>query len=143
MALNLNNDQGTYIASEWKDQPDDYTPITPERLNHMEQGIQANSEDIKTLGDSVSQQLIQCGSVSFGDIRNTVASQAVTFPIPYKTAPKVIISWSASAGGSSNNCPVVRTGIPRTDGFSAIVQSDSTSTYGVIANWIAIGEPTQ
>lgn len=57
MALDLNNNQGTYVASEWKDQPDDYTPITPERLNHIEQGIQANSEDIKTLGDSVSRQL--------------------------------------------------------------------------------------
>ena len=52
MALHV--DEGTYVAHEWKDQPDDYTPMTPEVMNHMEQGIQDNSEDIKELRDSVS-----------------------------------------------------------------------------------------
>ena len=57
MALGLNAEKGTYVASTWKDGTDDYTPITPDRLNHIEQGVQANSEDVKTLGsawDSVS-----------------------------------------------------------------------------------------
>lgn len=52
MANDLNAQKGTYVASEWKDNSDDYTPITPERMNHMEQGIQKNSEDLKHLGDT-------------------------------------------------------------------------------------------
>lgn len=56
MAGELNAQKGTYIANEWKDgfgvEGKDYTPITAERLNHIEQGIAANSQDLKTLGDS-------------------------------------------------------------------------------------------
>ena len=52
MANNLNAQKNVYVASEWKDQIGDYTPITPERMNHIEQGIQSNSEDLKRIGDA-------------------------------------------------------------------------------------------
>lgn len=100
MALELNNDKGTYVASEWKDGTDDYTPITPARLNHMEQGIQANSEDIKTLGDSISQKILsferedygkgfvilRCGLLRFGRFNNNY-TEAPTWNLKEKDYP--------------------------------------------------------
>lgn len=52
MANDLHAQKGTYVQSEWKDGVDDFTPMSPERMNHIEKGIQDNSEDIKKLGDS-------------------------------------------------------------------------------------------
>lgn len=52
MANDLNAQKGTYVASEWKDGVDDFTPITPERLNHIEKGVESNSQDLKKLGDA-------------------------------------------------------------------------------------------
>lgn len=68
MAGDLNAQKGTYVAAEWKDDISDFTPITADRLNHIEQGIQANSQDIKSLGDSwdsASSNLIKLVEVRF------------------------------------------------------------------------------
>lgn len=54
VANDLNAQKGTFVASEWKDGigEGNYTPITPEKLNHIEKGVQSNSEDLKKLGDA-------------------------------------------------------------------------------------------
>lgn len=59
-------DSISYTPTTWADGADGGTPITAARLNNIEQGINnattqvnANTKDIKTLGDSVSR-------VSFG-----------------------------------------------------------------------------
>ena len=65
MALGLNAEKGTYVASTWKDGTDDYTPITPDKLNHIEQGVQANSSDIKTIGNAIS-NLVETKTIGTG-----------------------------------------------------------------------------
>lgn len=57
-------DSISYTPTTWADGADGGTPITAARLNNIEQGINnattqvnANTKDIKTLGDSVSQYL--------------------------------------------------------------------------------------
>lgn len=54
-------DSISYTPTTWADGADGGTPITAARLNNIEQGINnattqvnANTKDIKTLGDSVS-----------------------------------------------------------------------------------------
>lgn len=73
MALDLNASKGTYVASTWKDGTDDYTPITPDKLNHIEQGIQANSNDIKTLGSAVD-SIVKVQSIQKSITLNSVAT---------------------------------------------------------------------
>ena len=85
----LHADEGTYVAHEWKDQPDDYTPITPEKLNHIEQGIQDNSEDIKALGDSVSRALLY-------DSNDTASFSAITLSDDVSNYSMIEIQHSAS-----------------------------------------------
>lgn len=56
MANDLNAQRGTYVAHEWKDGigelNKDFTPVTAEWLNHIEQGIQSNSQDLALLGNA-------------------------------------------------------------------------------------------
>lgn len=45
---------GIYIPQTWSDELVDSTAITPQRLDHIEQGIKGTSESLKEFSDSVS-----------------------------------------------------------------------------------------
>lgn len=42
-------DEGVWLPWEWKDDLDDFTPITPERLNHMNEGIKRANDACDSL----------------------------------------------------------------------------------------------
>lgn len=42
-----------YIPEEWEDYPSEETPIDAESLNHIEQGISNNSEDIEAINEEI------------------------------------------------------------------------------------------
>lgn len=53
MALNFTE----YIQQTWKNKPDTSTPLSAERLNHMERGLKEESNAIKALVDNVNELL--------------------------------------------------------------------------------------
>lgn len=48
---------GIYIPQIWSDELVDSTAITPQRLDHIEQGIKGTSESLKNFSDSISQEI--------------------------------------------------------------------------------------
>lgn len=58
---NITVDEGVYVPFEWIDDPDNYTPITAERMNHIEQGIAKVSQSC----DSINQTLKVDGLIEF------------------------------------------------------------------------------
>lgn len=53
-----------YVKQEWKDLPDQTTPITAERLNHMEDGISA-AVTLEDLDDLISSLIADPGSETY------------------------------------------------------------------------------
>ena len=49
------DNNGIYIPQNWQDTLEQFTVFSPERMNHIEQGIKQNSEKIKENWDSISQ----------------------------------------------------------------------------------------
>lgn len=124
------SDNSIYVPQTWVDEVDVCTPISAERLNHMELGMCDIAE--------------RCDSLSHGKIKDLPITTGfggwidVTFPHPYQTPPTVLLSLEHSGGLNRSSFPVVRTGIVRTDGFRCIVHSNGYSEP-VTVNWMAIG----
>ncbi len=60
-----------YVKTVWKDKPDTSTPINAENLNHNENGVEANSEAIKTIADAVVSDIVNDA--------NKIASMAAAY----------------------------------------------------------------
>ncbi len=58
-----------YEKQEWKDLPDQTTPLSAERLNHMEDGI-SDAVNINELDDLVASLLADPGSEIFATLQN-------------------------------------------------------------------------
>ena len=104
MANDLNAQKGTYVASDWKDGVEDFTPITPDRLNHIEKGIQSNSEDLKTLGnawDSASSTIFK-GSSTLATDMNDLIYGIHTFVDSTKNIPASGVNGMVLCIGNSN-----------------------------------------
>lgn len=53
-----------YVKQEWKDLPDQTTPITAERLNHMEDGISA-AVTLEDLDGLIASLIVDPGSETY------------------------------------------------------------------------------
>lgn len=47
-----------YVKQFWKNKPDASTPLSAERLTHMEEGIKGNSNAIETIAAAVVNQIV-------------------------------------------------------------------------------------
>lgn len=47
-----------YVKQAWKNKPDTSTPVSAERLNHIEEGIKANSDALAALAAVVCDQVL-------------------------------------------------------------------------------------
>ena len=56
-----------YEKQTWEDYPSTNTPITSDRLNHIEQGIYDNSTTLQTIA-TTAQNIIESGSNANGVI---------------------------------------------------------------------------
>ena len=152
MAGDLNAQKGTYIANEWKDgfgaEGIDYTPITAERLNHIEQGIAANSQDLKTLGDSWdSANRIEGGMVTIPVTASGISTYDIVFSKPFTEVPNVTASMRASFANNSGGVNAVFSfrvyiNTINESGVSLALACNSANPNGVARNvcWQAIGK---
>lgn len=140
MALDLNNNKGTYVAATWKDDTSNPTPITPERLNHMEQGIQANSQDIKTIGDSISH--IESGTLKFTNLTaNATTTGHITFSKSFNEIPNVVATMVSGAAAATAIKSCITVYNITTDGADLKYGNTGTTTWadGYVC-WVAVGE---
>lgn len=143
MANDLNAQKGTYVASEWKDGTGEgnYTPITPDRMNHIEKGVQSNSEDLKKLGDAWdSAYQLACGTESPKVLE---ANGHITFDFtPFAgTVPKAaVVTPTCGAGFSSSIRQRFRYDeYLYPDGHVGVIVTNLTETsFSVGISWIAI-----
>ena len=47
-----------YVKQLWKNKPDTSTPLSAERLTHMEEGIKGNSDAIEAIAAAVVSQIV-------------------------------------------------------------------------------------
>lgn len=115
-----------YTPKEWKDLPDETTPIQASDLNHIEQGIgdlstkvdtlNTNVGDLSTLNTTNKSNLVGAiNEVNSNDIRRstyTTSEQVIGKWIDGKTLYRKIVSGNVP---QSNSYPAVATGITNLD----------------------------
>ncbi len=75
-----------YSRQTWKNSPDTTTPINANRLNHIEEGIQGNSDSLKGVIDSVSDEI--------ENDSNKIASSAALYGLDSRKADTVdTMTW--------------------------------------------------
>ena len=67
-----------YIKQLWRNKPDTSTPVTAERLAHMEEGIKGNSDAIEEIAAAVVSQII--------NDPDKIASMAAVYAVNQKVA---------------------------------------------------------
>lgn len=77
-----------YTKLTWKDAPDTSTPISAENLNHIEDGIQNNSDSIDTLTEKV------------GNIKDTVKSVTNGYGLVLAGGILMMVPASTSSAGA-------------------------------------------
>ena len=76
-----------YSRQTWKNSPDTTTPINANRLNHIEEGIQGNSDSLQDVLDSVSDDIT--------NDPNKIASSAALYSLNENKVDKVdAMTWS-------------------------------------------------
>lgn len=128
-----------YTPTTWADGADGGTPITAARLNNIEQGVaaatkqvNANTKDIKTLGDSVSQDtaasysnLALGAAMSSGNVHCERLGRLVLLHVN-------AVKFSASHADGLNHGIVIATGAPKPqDGSSAFMLNSSSDSIRV------------
>lgn len=67
-----------YVTQKWKNKPDTSTPLSAERLAHMEEGIKGNSDAIEEIAAAVVSQII--------NDPDKIASMAAVYAVNQKVA---------------------------------------------------------
>lgn len=103
-----------YIPKEWKDLPDETTPIEAESLNHIEQGLSTldgNVGDLSTLNTTVKDSVVDAINEAFGKTKcvklregRVTASQVNAYSYfeltdDYANYDLLLIRISSSGGG--------------------------------------------
>lgn len=83
-----------YAAKKWENAPSTATPITAENLNHMEDGIKDNSVAIKTIVESVSDDV--------SEDANKIASMAALYKTDRKIGSEELPGGSSDLSGAIN-----------------------------------------
>ena len=73
--MNLSNFVA-YVKQAWKNKPDTSTPLSAERLTHLEEGIKGNSDAIQELAAAVVSQIV--------NDPNKIASMAALYAVNQK-----------------------------------------------------------
>src|SRR5690606_3428879 len=94
-------DAVTYEPQEWRDGPAGGTPITAERLNHIEQGVKGVAADLDT---RVPKAHVTLNVKDFGAVGDNVAADSPAF--------QAAVDHAASIGGATIYAPA---GIYRID----------------------------
>ena len=84
-----------YVKQLWKNKPDTSTPLSAERLTHMEEGIKGNSDAIEAIAAAVVSQIVNDPD-SAADVVTAIAKQNSNldsgyFKIKVKTTTIVLI----------------------------------------------------
>ena len=87
-----------YVKQLWKNKPDTSTPLSAERLTHMEEGIKGNSDAIEAIAAAVVSQIVNVSKLpdSAADVVTAIAKQNSNldsgyFKIKVKTTTIVLI----------------------------------------------------
>ncbi len=99
------------------------TPISPEALNHMEEGIAAASE-----------KRIEAGTVSVAGQANRTVEQRVTFTKPFESRPTVVVSANTASPHQVFASPYS----VDTDGFTVVLYRPNAVNTTV--EWKAVGQ---
>lgn len=83
-----------YAAKKWENAPSTATPITAENLNHMEDGIKDNSVAIKTIVESVGDDV--------SEDPNKIASMVALYKIDKKIGSETLPGGTADLSASVN-----------------------------------------
>lgn len=67
-----------YVTQKWKNKPDTSTPLSAERLTHLEEGIKGNSDAIQELAAAVVSQIV--------NNPDKIASMAALYAVDQKVA---------------------------------------------------------
>lgn len=70
------SDFAKYVKTIWKNKPDTTSPISADNLNHIESGIEANSDAIKAIADAVVSDIV--------NDPNKIASMAAAYALQQK-----------------------------------------------------------
>lgn len=79
-----------YVKQTWKNRPDTSTPMSAERLNHMEDGIKGNSDAIKALADAVYDEILNDSE--------KIASLAALYSLKQEVDKKIASPATATVG---------------------------------------------
>lgn len=85
------NDFVAYAKQKWENLPSRKTPITAERLNHMEAGIEANSNAINTMANNADKALdtkmTRPAKATVGQIIEVESIDESGRPLTFKAVP--------------------------------------------------------
>lgn len=107
------------------------------------QGSAAWSEWRKTLSDSSSFLVIECGDTALNTAQKADYSVTdVKFTKEFKTVKSVVVGLRSVTTSPSvgNATVVVKSGSITTKGFSIVLLNNATGEFSPAAEWIAIGE---
>lgn len=145
-----------YIKQLWRNKPDTSTPVTAERLAHMEEGIKGNSDAIEEIAAAVVSQII--------NDPDKIASMAAVYAVNQKVATldgkvgdtaqlpdgatdvvTAIAKQNSNLGQSLYyKGEAVNTNNLETNGIYSLTPSTEMGTTGITANWgivLCFGNP--
>ena len=150
----------SYVKQDWKDLPNQTTPVNATRMNHIEQGVYDNSVAISSIVESGSNSngnwikysdgtMICTGKRTFtGGVSTSLpnggyrtSGQTIQFPINFSLAPDSVVASSLSDTNDNgfiiNSAQVTKTSFA---GFWWVVNStydnkEHSLSYIAIGRW--------
>lgn len=122
-----------YIKQAWKNKPDSSTPLSAERLSHMESGIKGNSDAIEAIAAAVVSQIV--------NDPNKIVSMAALYAVDKNKADKenAVLKnpeLQFAIGNETGEVSFRRTGGTGSYGLSLVFKNadGGLSYYGLVEN---------
>ena len=124
-----------YQEQVWVDGTDTYTPLSPDRMNHMEAGIKAACDG----WDSVSQfPTFEAGRRSAIEaVANTTTSVHVAFGKTFPKTPIVVATFSTPSTNATYGQMTVSAVNVSTTGFDIFVHNSGAAKTPSVS-WLAV-----
>ena len=128
----------SYEKQTWYDDPSGGTPLTADKMNHIEDGIEENSNN----WDSISREEYGIATSSSVAARGSTVTE-ITFDTPFSEPPCVFVQDRSGGGNVSdmiNNKTIVSD--VTLGGFTARSFNNTSTTFpdGMTFYWRAVGK---